>query len=599
MKAADQAISSQDLLGTNRRSSRPGRTQAGRTDVKVYNFNYIDDMNPLIVTKGLSPKEHDRVIEAVNRILDKEGTREHLSWDPEKYTRVDFGRKPKSQCKSLGLTISSDLNFKLHVRDRVHKARGAIAILSRISNSNSGISPKAARQLYTGCIRPMLTYGAEVWYQEGSNLARELDSVQREALRKVTGAYRGSSARKVELIANVEPMELYLGHLQGAWAARTLRSADTGIREFLEAEPPTPYQKWNQGRVPRPPLDSAICTAFHASGIPSEAELSYGTPRDHRTFRITDLTIFLPDQEESKVRELWSPHLDSLRDRGWRMAYTDGSGAEGARASGVYSEGVSGTPTRGYGSHLGTGGATTVADAERLAIALALEQEHPAQPLAILSDSMAAISTLRNLAKGNPPRSGIEGRMKQALEGEREVGVAWVRSHIGITGNEIADRLAAFEITRGQGSHQDLATYEGLREKGRREREEQRTDPGYGNHRTEWGKHALASYTWTRTDRGPQKSWLHHVGKAEDPECSCGHPLQNGEHLVFECPDLEASRARNLPPDTRTWEDLDAPHWVVTEAGGPGREQKKEEGTEIFFQDLYWHLTGGAGEGAQ
>ena len=42
-----------------------------------------------------------------------------------------------------------------------------------------------------------------------------------------------------------------------------------------------------------------------------------------------------------------------------------------------------------------------------------------------------------------------------------------------------------------------------------------------------------------------------------------------------------------LLPEEKTWESLDDPHWV-TEAGGDGREQEKIEGTEAFFQDVYW-----------
>ena len=219
---------------------------------------------------------------------------------------------------------------------------------------------------------------------------------------------------------------------------------------------------------------------------------------------------------------------------------------------------------------------------------LALETEHPLQPLALASDSMAALSTLKDLAKGAPPRSAIEVRMKDALSTGRPVGALWVRSHIGIPGNEKADRRAALEGLRGPRDFPELVTWEGLKEKDKAWRESLRTAPGYGKHRTEWGKHALAAYTWARTNRGPQKAWLHHIGKAIDPSCVCGHPSQDGNHLVFHCPRLHARRERLLPKE-RTWVSLDDPHWV-TEAGRDGRKQEKIEGTEAFFQEVYWFL---------
>ena len=197
------------------------------------------------------------------------------------------------------------------------------------------------------------------------------------------------------------------------------------------------------------------------------------------------------------------------------MAYTDGSKAEGLAAEGVFSEGPCGSRPNSYGDYLGD--TASIADAERLAMTLAMERE-PGM-LAILSDSKAAIATAHRLANGATPRSDIERRMKDCLTaGEREIGVAWVRSHIGIGGNERADRQAPLERIRGEtrGSIPNT-TFEGLKELRKALRKEARSQAGYGRHRTDWGKHALAAYTWARTNKGPQNAWLHHIGKAEDP----------------------------------------------------------------------------------
>lgn len=52
--------------------------------------------------------------------------------------------------------------------------------------------------------------------------------------------------------------------------------------------------------------------------------------------------------------------------------------------------------------------------------------------------------------------------------------------------------------------------------------------------RVEWSRQALSAYSWMRCDRGPQKSWLHHVGKSDTTECGCGHPLENAHHIVWD-----------------------------------------------------------------
>ena len=100
--------------------------------------------------------------------------------------------------------------------------------------------------------------------------------------------------------------------------------------------------------------------------------------------------------------------------------------------------------------------------------------------------------------------------------------------------------------------------------------------------RPEWGRHALSAYTWLRTNKGPQKSWLFTIGKSQDPSCPCGHHTQDGDHLTFPCPKFESTRRKYLR-DKRTWVDLDPPHW---------RKEGDEyyDATEAYFDFLYHEL---------
>ena len=69
-----------------------------------------------------------------------------------------------------------------------------------------------------------------------------------------------------------------------------------------------------------------------------------------------------------------------------------------------------------------------------------------------------------------------------------------------------------------------------------------------------------SGYTWVRTNRGPQKGWLHHIGRAEDPGSPCGHPLQDGAHVTFDCPRLANIRKEIIRP-RKTWEEQVDPLW--------------------------------------
>lgn len=95
----------------------------------------------------------------------------------------------------------------------------------------------------------------------------------------------------------------------------------------------------------------------------------------------------------------------------------------------------------------------TVADAERKGIQLSLENLTEDHTILLLSDSQAAIDTVLNLAQGKPARSGIERSIKRNLnlrqDKGQDTGIAWVRAHIQIPGNEEADALAQWSSYLG------------------------------------------------------------------------------------------------------------------------------------------------------
>ena len=275
------------------------------------------------------------------------------------------------------------------------------------------------------------------------------------------------------------------------------------------------------------------------------------------------------------------------------MAYTDGCGRENHHAYALHRTARRGeNRTETNGGYLGTG--VTVADSERKGIARALASDE--DMLLILTDSMAAKNTVINLAAGNPPRSQIERDIKQALHRREslklDTGISWVRSHIGIRGNELADQRATFESHRGQiAGEQGPVTEGGIRQTSKESRASYRTVPGFGKGRAvDWKRRALSAYTWMRTGKGPQAQWLHTIRKIESPQCQCGATHQTGDHVVWECRLHDHERRRNRIDGTErgNWEALDDPIWVANDdvEGRAETDEEQVNGVERYFEYL-------------
>jgi len=85
--------------------------------------------------------------------------------------------------------------------------------MKSLGNKNGGLSSSAMRGLYTGMVRPIFTWGAEVWRDTTPKISA-YKKLEYQALRKITGAYHGAAHTKLGLIANVEPIEDKLRDLE-------------------------------------------------------------------------------------------------------------------------------------------------------------------------------------------------------------------------------------------------------------------------------------------------------------------------------------------------------------------------------------------------
>ena len=113
-------------------------------------------------------------------------TRKRIKKIHASYTLEGTDLENVESIKYLGVTITSDLRWNIHVSNVCTKANRTLGFLKR----NLYSCPQEVKEAaYKGLVRPVLDYGSSVWDPSGVVLQEELESVQKRAARFVTGNY--------------------------------------------------------------------------------------------------------------------------------------------------------------------------------------------------------------------------------------------------------------------------------------------------------------------------------------------------------------------------------------------------------------------------
>ena len=111
---------------------------------------------------------------------------------------------PKKVVKWLGIW-DSKLSFKEHVEKKIASVTRTFHQLSRLSNTERGLSFQAMRQLYIVCITSISDYGVPICWNNQKFLLEKYQNLQNSALRKVLGGFKTSPASAMEIEASIPP----------------------------------------------------------------------------------------------------------------------------------------------------------------------------------------------------------------------------------------------------------------------------------------------------------------------------------------------------------------------------------------------------------
>ena len=124
------------------------------------------------------------------------------------------------QVKYLGVILDHRLKWIANLKEKTTKAIRLLFRYKQIVGKEFGPQPKYMRWMYTGIVRPALTYGAVVWWQKSYDAThiKRFTKISRLALLTFGSAQKGTPTIGMEAIGYLPPMDLFLeGEVAKTW----------------------------------------------------------------------------------------------------------------------------------------------------------------------------------------------------------------------------------------------------------------------------------------------------------------------------------------------------------------------------------------------
>ena len=416
---------------------------------------YVDDIMACVLDRE-GVENVKEVLKEVDKGVGLVAAKWDLPLEKEKHEEIVFnqgglgsGKKKKrsevEKVKWLGIIVDDTLDFDHYWKSRHAKARQLPRSLNSMASSQWGISPSSWRQLYTGMIRVVALWGAELGWKGHKSWQKEFERLQYQALRKCTGTTLGASRERVNYIARVEDVKTILDSTQVRYLAR------------CAIDPATTSDLWDAPPLLKKP--TVVDQLLAQARVKSKEEIEWGGDIDSFELHETNLQC-----GPSTSKSIWEKAI-SLTKR--TPIYTDSSKSDGGVVGGGYylQQGQLGVRV---------GMMATVWDGEITGMRMGLRAAgNTEEKVIILSDSKAAIQAVINAGQRGTERTRDLAHLRQQilnrqdLYGQDNVAVGWVKAHVGIEGKERADEMAKMCVVKEERDH---VTEGGLQqwEKGKR-----------------------------------------------------------------------------------------------------------------------------------
>lgn len=346
------------------------------------------------------------------------------------------------ETKFLGMIFDRKLTWRSHIDHVVTKCKKRLNLMRAVSGKHWGASQKTLLLIYRALIRSVIDYGSIAYDNAAQSQLDRLDSIQCQALRISTGAMTGTSLAVMQAHCGEMPLQLRRLKSQTEYSVKVKNSSGHVAEGVFQDHWTEHYGRFTDRNQPiavktsgfHEKHDNLKVTGPQTGNVPPWL---MDPPRVDDSLTNKGNKHEQPEALLALSRCLIDHYSDCTR------VYTDASKTtDGKVGVGCYIEASAHNGEEKTSQRVTDN--VSVYAGEMAAIRLAIQSVAKVTgdaPVAVFSDSLSAVRSIESHHSSSRPNI-LQDILVSTSSIKSGVTLVWVPSHIGIHGNEIADRLA-------------------------------------------------------------------------------------------------------------------------------------------------------------
>ncbi len=355
----------------------------------------------------------------------------------------------------LGIIMDKRLSFRKHIRYILSRARKRINILRCITGT-TWAELASLLLYYTAAIRGLIEYAAPALGPIHKKMGQDLEIIQNLAVKAILRLPQDANPIAARIDIGLDSIVQRFEQLTTSFLAKTVhRPDDNPLKQAIITKQNVDsnwhrIHSWaaNATDMYRKNMKQDISETIQIANITAKIQ----KPWEERRIKVFELPMNTSKDkcDQNKLRDRAEKYIQETIERidSPHIYYTDGSlNPENQRAASAFTMMADNQQHQQY-SRISDGASTLQTELIAIKIALDSKCTPTERNIVIFTDSLSAIKVLD---RANPEPQNIEivnQIFEQADKFEKPIEIHWIPSHIGIEGNEEADKLANLGTTK-------------------------------------------------------------------------------------------------------------------------------------------------------